>query len=133
MLQAAALDELAAHSGGDLREYFIRFMQACLSRAYEYLDDLPLPPDHAAIQETIAEARGDYRRAVFGEDLPLLVKVHRDQDIALDSRADELPRIARMFDIRAVLSYRNGDEWYDVHPLLLPAIEEYEHNNKHQR
>ena len=133
VLQAAALDELAAHSGGDLREYFIRFMQASLSRAYEYLEELPLAADHAAIQETISEARGDYRRAVFGEDLPLLAKVYRDQDIALDTRAVELPAIARMFDIRAVLSYRNGDEWYDVHPLLQHAIAEYERSNQRQR
>ena len=133
VLQAAALDELAAHSGGDLREYFIRFMQASLSRAYEYLEELPLGADHAAIQETISEARGDYRRAVFDEDLPLLAKVYRDQDVALASRSKELPAIARMFDIRAVLSYRNCDEWYDVHPLLHHAIAEYERSNQHRR
>ena len=70
---------------------------------------------------------------MFGEDLPLLAKVYDDQDIALDTRAVELTAIARMFDIRAVLSYRNGDEWYDVHPLLQPAIAEYERSNQRQR
>ncbi len=132
VLQPAALDELAAHSGGDLREYLIRFLRPVLSLAYEYLDDLPLAADHAAIHDTIADARGDYRRAVFGEDLPLLAKIHRERDIALETRSTELPVIARMFDIRAVLSYRNGTEWYDVHPLLLPTVETYERNARRQ-
>ena len=29
-----------------------------------------------------------------------------------------LPSLSRFFDTHLVLFYRNGEEWYDVHPLV---------------
>ena len=29
-----------------------------------------------------------------------------------------LPQLARFLDTHLVLNYRNGEDWYDVHPLL---------------
>ena len=36
----------------------------------------------------------------------------------------ELPSLARFFDTHLVLCYRNGDEWYDVHPLIAEHVQE---------
>jgi hypothetical protein len=33
--------------------------------------------------------------------------------------------VARFFDIRAVLNYRNGVEWLDINPLLWSAIDQF--------
>lgn len=30
--------------------------------------------------------------------------------------------LARFFDTHLVLCYRNGDEWYDVHPLVSEQV-----------
>ena len=31
---------------------------------------------------------------------------------------DEIFRIADLFDYHFILAYRNGQEWYDLHPLV---------------
>ena len=31
--------------------------------------------------------------------------------------------LARLFDTRVILNYRNGAEWFDIHPLLWPLID----------
>ena len=36
---------------------------------------------------------------------------------------EELPRLARFLDTSLVLNYHNGDDWYDVHPLIRQEIE----------
>ncbi len=36
--------------------------------------------------------------------------------------SDELPRLALFFDNNLVQNYRNGDDWYDIHPLLKDEI-----------
>lgn len=35
---------------------------------------------------------------------------------------DDLPQLARFFDTNLVLNYRNGEDWYDVHPLLADEL-----------
>lgn len=35
-----------------------------------------------------------------------------------------LPSLARFFDTHLVLCYRNGEEWYDVHPLIAEHVQE---------
>ena len=32
--------------------------------------------------------------------------------------------MARLFETRVILNYRNGQEWFDVHPLLWPLIDD---------
>jgi hypothetical protein len=36
--------------------------------------------------------------------------------------ASKLPDLARFLDSHQVLAYRNGDEWYDVHPLIADEV-----------
>ncbi len=31
---------------------------------------------------------------------------------------DKLPELARFLETHLILCYRNGKEWYDVHPLI---------------
>lgn len=36
---------------------------------------------------------------------------------------DRLPEFARLQQGKYVLEYRNGEDWYDVHPLLRRAVD----------
>jgi hypothetical protein len=40
---------------------------------------------------------------------------------ALEERGD-LPTLAHFFDTGIVLYYRNGPEWYDVHPFVRDLV-----------
>ena len=41
-------------------------------------------------------------------------------ELAVESH---LPTLARFLDGRLVLIYRNGDDWYDIHPLLRGIVD----------
>jgi hypothetical protein len=35
----------------------------------------------------------------------------------------ELGTLARLLDGKLIFQYRNGDNWYEVHPLLWPQLD----------
>jgi energy-coupling factor transporter ATP-binding protein EcfA2 len=110
------LDKLAKASGGDLREFF-RLIRDSLGKAsiksiYPILDSV--------IDRTLNHARREML-PIAQKDKNWLIEINDSKDAKLDDIAD-LPTLARFFDSKLVLNYRNGDDWYDVHPLLRDEI-----------
>lgn len=105
---------LAGNSGGDLRDYF-RMIGLCITEApYQ---SLPFP------EKVIASAESALRN-----DMPLaddikewLRKVQTSHERELGSQ-DKLPIFARLTEGKYILNYRNGYDWFDVHPLLRTAV-----------
>ena len=58
-----------------------------------------------------------YSKPIYDEDLPLLVEVAQTCDVPRKERS-QVFRIAELFDHHFVLGYRNGREWYNLHPLV---------------
>ncbi len=82
------------------------------------LDKLPVPKD------LIAEVEAQMRREMLPlahDDLKWLQKIHATKDCQLEQLSD-LDRLAQFFDGNRVQCYRNGQDWYDVHPLLRAVI-----------
>lgn len=109
------LDGLSYYSGGQLRD-FLRLFAEILRRAYR----VPVP------EETVTAAV----RQIQSEFLPLaeadvlwLRRIAETQEPALPDQA-RLPDLARFLDTHLVLCYRNGEEWYDVHPLVADVVKE---------
>jgi hypothetical protein len=46
-----------------------------------------------------------------------LKNIAASHDACLPSNS-KLGTLARFFDGKLVLNYRNGEDWYDVHPLI---------------
>lgn len=105
------LDRLAQSSGGDLRDYF-RMLRLAIARAPS-LPGLPVP------DRLIADAESDLRNdmPIADADRIWLARVAQSHDTGLES-IDKLPDFARLQEGKYLLHYRNGDDWYDVHPLL---------------
>lgn len=109
------LRRLAANSGGDLRDYF-RLVKLCIPQAlYQRL--LPLP------DAVIASAENDLRNdmPLARDDRNWLKKIQQSHQRELDSR-DKLPDFARLTEGKYILNYRNGTDWFDVHPLLRDIV-----------
>ena len=108
------LHRLIRNSGGHLRDLF-RMLAAVTLRAR----NLPVP-------ERVVDTAIDRRRAEFlpipNDDARWLAAVCRTHKAGLQS-LQELPSLARFFDTHLVLCYRNGDEWYDVHPLIAEHVQ----------
>lgn len=109
LLSEAQLHRLITESGGSLRDLF-RLVQ-----------DVALSPQLPAADETVEAAIANLARSMDN----VLTDVDRAclADIAETKRLPKRDHqswahLAPLFDRYIVLRYRNGDEWYDVHPLV---------------
>ena len=119
LFSAAALDSLALSSGGDLREFF-RLIRLCLPAVR---DDSQLPLSAAAVQAAQNAARNEML-PIPDDQLAWLQRITQTHAPCLKTDA-ELPMLAHFLDNRMVLNYRNGSDWYDVHPLLREVVDGY--------
>lgn len=119
LFEPAALDQLAISSGGDLREFF-RLIRLCLPAVH---DDAQLPLKPEAVKQSENAARSEML-PIPGDHLNWLQRIGKTHDTCLEKDAD-LPTLAHFLDNRLVLNYRNGTDWYDVHPLLRDLVDAY--------
>lgn len=110
-----AFDELARASGGYLRDLF-RLLKALLLTAASRGVQL----DEAARELAIEELRNAYL-GFSNEDARWLRRIDESGETSMDEVA-MLHRLARFFDTHLVLSYRNGGEWYGVHPIIRAEV-----------
>jgi predicted ATPase len=107
------LDELSLLSGGHLRD-FLRLFAEIIRRA----DRLPVP--RRVVDSAIQQIRSEFL-PIADEDAIRLDLIARSHEIALQNTA-RLHELPRYFDSHLVLSYRNGSDWYDVHPLIREVV-----------
>ncbi len=115
-----ALERLALSSGGDLREFF-RLLRACLPAVR---DDAQLPLSHVAVERAENDARNEML-PIPTNYLGWLQRIVASHEPCLDDDA-RLPTLAHFLDNRLVLCYRNGSDWYDVHPLIRDIVDAHE-------
>ena len=121
VLTSAQLRRLALASGGDIRDFF-RLLGAVLVKAGNPSNALPV----ADVAVDAAE------NAMRREMLPIpdnhkdwLKRIAQSHESELAELSD-LATFAGFLDSRVVLNYRNGKDWYDVHPLLWEVIDAHE-------
>jgi len=111
------LDHVLLKTGGYLRDLF-RALQGILMRA---ADQGKLPVDRKAIDLELDMLRNGYL-PIANADATWLAKIARSHEAELPQHA-ELPDLSRYFDTHLLLCYRNGKEWYDIHPLIRETVE----------
>lgn len=111
----ARLDRLITLSGGHMRDLF-GLLQEVLKRA----EALPVS-EH--VLEAAITAQRSQMSLVADEHAEWLFHIMQSNRASLEEAA-KLPDLARFLDTHQVLGYRNGDEWYDVHPLIAEVITE---------
>ncbi len=113
----SVLDRLSLASGGYLRDLF-RLLRVCLRQVRRG----SLPADERIVELAEDEIRNSYLPISY-EDAKWLGRVSASHRAEIAS-SDGLRELSRLFDNHLVLCYRNGKEWYSVHPLVEPmAIE----------
>ena len=109
----SALDRLIENSGGHLRD-LLRLLAAVVRRA----NVLPVPGSTA--DAAIHQMRSEFL-PIADDDAVWLAAIARSHQTALPNQG-RLPELARFFDTHLALCYRNGDEWYDVHPIIAEHV-----------
>ncbi|MBK8259625.1 MAG: AAA family ATPase [Polyangiaceae bacterium] len=107
------LEKLVLASGG--------YMGDLLTLLREVIYELPenKPIEANTVSQVIRDKEYSYRLMVNDREAKVLAEVDSTQEIP----TDETDRItfSRLVENRAILSYRNGDEWFDLHPLVRNA------------
>ena len=110
--------ELALASGGDLRGYFMLLRSAAVKAVSK--NDGTLAVDQTMISAVLSDALNQML-PISNDVRTWLRKIHSNKDAALEAHSDIL-ELARLLNGKFVMNYRNGDDWYDVHPLLVGVI-----------
>ncbi len=105
------LDELIELSGGHLRDLF-RLLQEILRRTRE------LPAPEHTVEATIRHVCSNLL-PIADEDALALAQIAETHQANISAHTPaELARFARYLDTHLTLCYLNGEEWYEVHPLI---------------
>lgn len=118
IFKVEALDHLALSSGGDLREFF-HLIRLCLPAVS---DDAELPLSVKAVAHAENALRNEML-PIPADHVTWLKCIAKSHEPCLATDKD-LPILAHFLDSRLVLNYRNGCDWYDVHPLLRNVVDE---------
>ncbi|MEI6290616.1 MAG: hypothetical protein WCP19_09300, partial [Chloroflexota bacterium] len=108
MIENQALNLAITYSGGVFRE-MARIMRTAIGRArrrksrqIEVID----------IEWAATDIRNEYRRILDKKDLEILRNIHEL------NRMEYNDRVRPLMQLLAILEYRNGENWVDVHPVL---------------
>jgi hypothetical protein len=114
LIDYQALENAIADSGGVFRE-MARIMRTAIGRARRRLASQVECVD---IEWATTEIRNEYRRILDKEDLEILKGVHEN------NRLEYSDRIKPLLQLLAILEYRNGENWCDIHPALRKLLYE---------
>jgi hypothetical protein len=108
LVEPAALELAITYSGGVFRE-MARIMRTAIGRARRRRAG---KLDSSDVEWAATEIRNEYRRILDKDDLKLLKKV------AENNRLEYNERLRPLLQLLALLEYRDGENWCDVHPVL---------------
>lgn len=114
LIHPQALDEAVSYSGGVFRE-MARIMRTSIGRARRRKAKQVESTD---VEWAATEIRNEYRRILDKEDLAILKNFHEQ------NRMEYNDRIRPLLQLLALLEYRDGENWYDVHPVLRKLLYE---------
>ena len=68
------------------------------------------------VEWAATEIRNEYRRILEKEDLSILRKFNENNNMQYSDR------IRPLLQLLALLEYKNGENWFDVHPVLKAVL-----------
>ena len=116
---SATLRPLIEASGGYPRD-LLRMVRSLLFDAKEF----PIRVEDT--ERVIRELARSYEDTLWGTYLDVLAHVARTHKLPKDDPT-KMALFGNLFERWLILAYRNGEEWYDLHPLVrkAPIVQEY--------
>ncbi len=115
----AQLRRMACATGGDLRDFFRLIKEVLIGASMPDGGELPVA------ERLIEDAKNKLQREMLPiaeDDKVWLRKINASKKTELQNK-EMLSRLAGYFDTHLVLNYRNGQDWYDVHPLIRDSLD----------
>jgi hypothetical protein len=94
-------------------------IQEVLVRAKIDEISLPIPSDKIEryVQAVINRYVEQYNTPISEDILEILARIAKDRNLNSFTQ-EEISQLAELFEHHFVLSYRNGERWFDLHPLV---------------
>lgn len=109
----ATLRPILEASGGYPRDA-LRMVRALLQNEESF------PVTATQVERTIRSVRQTYHDIVLGTHAPLLKQIAETHRLPLGD-GERLRQFGQLFSRFLILAYRNGEEWFDLHPLVRKA------------
>jgi hypothetical protein len=108
-------DRLIGVCGGHFRDLLLLLRETVLRS-----DEIPVSVD--VVQSAINEVRRNFLPIAI-DDAKWLDQIGRIRGTALPTTDEkDVNRLTRFLDTHFVLYFTNGDEWYDIHPLIREEV-----------
>jgi hypothetical protein len=107
------LRPLVEASGGYPRD-LLRMVRTLLTDVKTF----PVTPDRT--DRVIRDLARSYSDTILGTYVDVLARVAETHEMPRDDAA-QLALFGHLFERWLILAYRNGEEWYDLHPLVRRA------------
>ncbi len=120
-LSPAALRDLARHSGGDYREFFLLIRETLNLVDADDIEADGIP--ERFVDHVKKLRRNEFEMTLASEDMDWLVRVVETHDHGMRDRERDRPVLAGYIDGKLIYRYRNGTYWWDVHPLLWESVD----------
>lgn len=114
LIEDQALQDAITYSGGVFRE-MARIMRTAIGRARRRQASRVESVD---VDWATTEIRNEYRRILDKTDLQFLRRIHEH------NRLEYNERLRPLLQLLAILEYRNGENWCDIHPVLRKLLNE---------
>jgi hypothetical protein len=113
----SGIDQLIRASGGFIRD-LLRLLQIVVR------DSLSTgPAESKAITAAINELRQSYL-PIVAKDAEALHRMMISREVGIsDSSDEEIARLANLMNTQMAFFFLNGDDWFDVHPLLRDEVQ----------
>jgi hypothetical protein len=109
-------DQFTSLCGGHFRD-LLRLFRGAIQRAQS------LPISDEVIHSSIVDVRSTFLPIAY-DDAIWLGKIADSRASGLpDTSPDSVSRFTRFLDTHFVLYLRNGEEWYDIHPLIRDEVD----------
>jgi hypothetical protein len=113
----AKVERLTNLCGGHFRDLLLLLREAVL-RADVW------PVSDEVLEQAILEVRGHFLPIAI-DDAVWLSKIAKLRESVLPTvQAADVNRLTRFLDTHFVLYLKNGEEWYDIHPLIRDEVDE---------
>ena len=112
---------LVTLSGGHFRD-LLRLFRETIVLISTWRPSLPVAPE--VLDRAIINVRNEFL-PIAVEDACWLQEISRRRDTALpNSLPESIGRLSRFLDTHLVLYLTNGEDWYDLHPLIREEVAE---------
>ncbi|TRU67223.1 MAG: ATP-binding protein [Microcystis aeruginosa Ma_QC_Ch_20071001_M135] len=121
LIDPDTLEKICLYSGGVLRE-LIRITndccRVCLRSVRRYPDDNTLKIDQAVLEQSITELSLDFAESIGKADEEIIKTVYQHSKPTDLKDQNFLDLLHGLY----ILEYRNGDLWYNVHPIVVELM-----------